>query len=176
MMAITPPQVRDKSFDVRFLSRNYETGRMDGFRRTNYKYPTIYNQVRVRTKDASKTGSGKPHKSLIRFYGPPDEKTPVWVWCDCAYFTFTLETALANKGTSSIKNSNGEPPTVKNKPQDAFLCKHLYRAADWALSQTQDKASEAMEKLMEKRQTGASAREGFTRTRSGSFPGRRFGR
>lgn len=174
LKAATPPEVRDKSFDVRIVSRHYETGRKDGFKRTRAKYPTIYNQVRVYSRDTSKTGSGKKHLSLIRFFGPPDARTPCWVWCDCGYYQYTLEWANSKNNSSSLKNSNGEPATVRNPAGDGWLCKHLFRAAEWALTRREDKASRAMDQLVEKQQGKKNASS--SQHHAHSTPGRRFGR
>ena len=103
LMRLTPSTIRDRAFSVRMLARHYETGSKDGFRRTYYKYPTYYNQIRMYTASSPAAGgSGSKHTSYIRFYGPPGPKTPVWVHCDCSYFTYYLETLLASKGSSSI--------------------------------------------------------------------------
>lgn len=79
--------------------------------------------------------TAKRHVSYIRFYGPPDMKTPVWVWCDCEFFKYTLEVALARVNTSSISSSNGKAPTVRNPQMLTYLCKHLMMAAEIALRQ-----------------------------------------
>jgi hypothetical protein len=172
MKAATPPEVKDRSFKVRITRRHYETGRYDGFRKTKAKYPTIYNQVRIYSRDTSKEGSGKQHKSLIRFFGPPNERTPCWVWCDCAYFTYTLEFALDRNNSSSIKNSNGEPADVRNPGNATFLCKHLYRASEWALTRKEDKATKAMDRYIKDMEGKKSA----SSPRSAMVPGKRFGR
>jgi hypothetical protein len=156
LLRSTPSEILDRSFTVRLLARHYETGSMDGFRRTYYKYPSYYNQVRIYSASSPAAGgSGKKHRSLIRFYGPPGPKTPCWVWCDCAYFTYYLEVLLANKDTSSVKNSNGEPPTevYKRKPWKTgtpviHLCKHLVRASEYALKLKKDLAAIRVEKEM----------------------------
>lgn len=177
LIAATPPEIQDKSFDVRLIARHFETGRMDGFRRTKVKYPSIYNQVRVYSRDMSPTGSGGKHQSLIRFYGPPGIKSPVWVWCDCDYFKYTLEVPLYDHNSSSVKNSNGEPATIRNPGNTPYLCKHLFRAAEWALTRREDKASKAMDKLVEDRSSkkGAGVMTASNRTRLPNGT-RRFGK
>jgi len=145
----TPPEVLDRAYTVRMIAKHYETGSMEGFRRTYYKYPSYYNQVRVYSVSSPAAGgSGKKHRSLIRFYGPPVLKTPCWVWCDCAYFTYYLEVTLSKKDSSSVENSNGEPPTVRNPHNVPFLCKHLVRASEYALTLKKDLAAIRAEKEM----------------------------
>jgi len=177
MMAVTPPEVKNKSFDVKIVRRYYETGRDEGYRRVRRRQPTIYNQVRAYTRDISGTGSGEVHKCIIRFFGPPDDRTPVWVSCDCAWFKFTAEVALSDHNSSDVHFSNGEPPTVRNKAKYPMLCKHLYRVADWALSLKEDKAAKAIDKMSkekekeEKRKKGAGVHlgESYSPTPFGRF-------
>lgn len=145
LIRATPPEIVDRQFTVRITSKYYEVGSNDGFRRVYNKDRPYYNQARTYTiSSRAAGGSGKKHMSLIRFYGPPDPKTPVWVWCDCEMYQFYLEVVLSDRNSSSIKNSNGEPPTVRNPQRVPYLCKHLLRSSRWALSQTRDMAAEKM--------------------------------
>lgn len=160
MIAVTPPEVKNKSFDVHIIRRYYETGRNEGYQRVRRKQPVIYNQIRAYTRDTSKTGSGEDHKCLIRFFGPPDERTPVWVSCDCAWFKFTAEVALADRNSSDVYFSNGEPPAVRNKAKYPMLCKHLFKVADWALSLKDDKAAKAIDKISEERERQEKRKKG----------------
>jgi len=147
LIRLTPPEVVARSFDVQIINKEYHTGTDDGFKRTHRKFPTIYNEARVWTRSKPGTGSGKQHKTIIRFYGPPKGSTLCWVWCDCDYFKFTVEKSLADQNSSSIKHSNGEKAIVRNPHNLAFLCKHGIKAAQWALSQRKDLASKEMDKL-----------------------------
>jgi hypothetical protein len=164
--ASTPPEILNAAADVHITRRYYETGTNDGFQRTYRKFPSTYNQVRVYTRSSQRlvkreytnkktkkthlravpSGSGQQHLSIIRFYGPPGGSTPVWVWCDCAAFTYQLEKALTDQGSSSIKNSNGEDPDVRNPMKVGYLCKHLVVTARWAASLGKDLANEKYQK------------------------------
>ena len=148
LITATPDSVREKSYGVRLLQRHFEAGSMDGFRRTYYKYKSYYNQARVYSiSSKSSGGSGRKHRSIIRFYGPVDPNTPVWVWCDCEYFLYYLEVVLSELGSSVVENSNGEQPNVTNLMKIPYLCKHLYKAQKWALTQRGNPALEKMQAL-----------------------------
>lgn len=69
------------------------------------------------------------HKVWVKDLNGVDVMTSqrVWVSCDCDRFQFTWEYALAKKGASSIRFSNGEPPVEKNPRLHAAGCKHVYR-------------------------------------------------
>lgn len=164
--ASTPPEILNAAADVHITKRFYETGTNDGFSRTYHKWPSTYNQARVYTRSSQRlvkresrdkktkrvqtrtvpSGSGRQHLSIIRFYGPPGGKTPVWVWCDCPAFCFNVEKALTDLGSSSIKNSNGEDPDVRNPMKVGYLCKHLVVAARWARGVGKDLANEQYQK------------------------------
>jgi hypothetical protein len=47
------------------------------------------------------------------------------VSCPCERFTYYFEVALAKKGASKIKYSNGDMPVVTNPHMITGLCKHL---------------------------------------------------
>lgn len=113
--------------------RQYKLSTRDGFRPSSGTSPTYSNEMRIfsRCTDGRRT-------SYVRFYGPPELKTPVWVWCDCPYFKYYLEVALTRVGASSINSSNGKPPTVRNPQMLPYLCKHLVVTADAGLRQTDD--------------------------------------
>lgn len=51
----------------------------------------------------------------------------VLVRCSCDYFTFNCEVALTKRGASSIKQSNGEKPVVRNPKMVPTPCKHLLK-------------------------------------------------
>ena len=51
-----------------------------------------------------------------------DPKT--FIWCDCDFFKFNCETALALKGSSAIINSNGQLPKITNPTGKPMVCKH----------------------------------------------------
>jgi hypothetical protein len=105
---------------------------------------TEYTNKKTKKKQVrlAPAGSGKQHQSLIRFYGPPRGNTPCWVWCDCEMYTYTLEVALKDLGSSDVKNSNGEEPDIRNPMKVGYLCKHLVAAAQWAKSLSKDLANE----------------------------------
>lgn len=52
-----------------------------------------------------------------------------WVHCSCEHFLFSCEFALAKRGSSSIINSNGEPPVVTNPRMLPMVCKHIVAIA-----------------------------------------------
>jgi hypothetical protein len=63
---------------------------------------------------------------------------PVWVHCDCPYFTYYLEVALAARKSSTVMDSNGNYPRIRNPKFKPYLCKHAYMAArPAAAAQTQ---------------------------------------
>jgi hypothetical protein len=51
-----------------------------------------------------------------------------WIHCSCEYWLFYLEVALSTKGSSSIINSNGEYPAIRNPHLQPHVCKHVYAA------------------------------------------------
>ena len=168
LIIATPDNIRERSYGVRLVERHFEAGSMDGFRRTYYKYKTFYNQTRVYSISSKASGgSGRKHKSFIRFYGPVSTDTPVWVWCSCENFKFVLETVLSGLDSSSIKNSNGEQPNVTNPLKIPYLCKHLFKAQKWALQQHGNPALDKMRSLEEKEaQVATNERSaGFTKFR-----------
>jgi hypothetical protein len=87
-------------------------------------------------------------KTYLRFFGAPSMTTPVWAWCDCPYFTYYLEVTLSSFGCSSVRNSNGQPPTIRNPQNIPYLCKHLVLTAEIALTQRRDLATDRAEKEM----------------------------
>jgi hypothetical protein len=77
------------------------------------------------------------HKDV---YENPSEKNPAFVQCDCPFFLFHCEYALAKSGNAEIKFSNGKRPAVTNPKNVPYLCKHLYRAAPLVIKAAQDLA------------------------------------
>lgn len=77
--------------------------------------------LRVRCTDAFR-------KVAIRFYGPVAVGTECWAWCDCPYFKFTCEVALAKGGSSSVVQSDGQKPRLRNPQMRPLLCKHCVLA------------------------------------------------
>jgi hypothetical protein len=107
--------------------------------------------------------SGKKRYSYIRFYGPPNLKTPVWVWCSCEHFAYNYEWVLAQIGCSTVASGydnrgvaiTNQPPDIMNEHKRPGLCKHLLITAELALRQTKDFAGERAEKATER---GASVK------------------
>lgn len=120
-------------------AREYKLSTRDGFRPSPSTSPLYSNEIRT----VSRCTDGR-RVSYIRFFGPPELSTPVWVWCDCPYFKYHLEVALTRIGASSINNSNGKPPTVRNPQMLPYLCKHLVLTAEAGLKQTEDFVSEEL--------------------------------
>lgn len=63
-----------------------------------------------------------------------DKNSPLWVTCDCAFFLYNCEVALARAGSSSVIHSNGKRPVVTNPKLIPYVCKHVYRAMFTATS------------------------------------------
>jgi hypothetical protein len=146
LIRTTPSEVRARSADCRVISRNYGIGSREGFKRSRPKYPTYYNEMRVMTRCST-----EKRYSYIRFYGPPELTTPVWVWCSCEYFAYYIEWVLAKYNSSTISSGYAnrgvrilnQPPRVRNPKQIPYMCKHLLRCTELALKETKDYASEA---------------------------------
>jgi hypothetical protein len=65
----------------------------------------------------------------IRLYGvkgAPIFDHMMWGHCSCEYWLYFLEVALSAHGASSIINSNGEYPAIRNPSLDPHVCKHVY--------------------------------------------------
>jgi hypothetical protein len=84
--------------------------------------------------------------SYLRFFGTPSLDTPVWAWCDCPYFKFYCEVVLSRYNCSTIRNSNGMLPVVRNKRMIPHLCKHLLIAAKYAVQEKRDLVQEELDK------------------------------
>jgi hypothetical protein len=54
----------------------------------------------------------------------------IMAYCQCDYFTYTCEVALAKRGASRIINSNGAPASVRNPKHIPTACKHLYKVLE----------------------------------------------
>ncbi len=142
LLRLTPSEVKKRArSQCRPLRKQYALGSREGFKRSRAKFPTYYNEQRV----YSKCTDGKK-SSYIRFFGPPDLNTKVWVWCDCEYFKYYLEVALANRNASTVRSSNGAPPRIRNPEQLTYLCKHLVLAANIGAKQSRDLVEEQLEK------------------------------
>jgi hypothetical protein len=62
----------------------------------------------------------------VKLYDGIQPASRCWVWCNCPYFKYHCEVALAHRGSSSIINSNGAPPVFTNPRQIPLICKHGY--------------------------------------------------
>lgn len=56
-----------------------------------------------------------------------------WVHCSCENYLYQWEVANTARGSSSIMNSNGAMPRIRNPRMRAGLCKHAYRCAQTVL-------------------------------------------
>lgn len=65
--------------------------------------------------------------------GIPSNDSELWVSCDCKFFLFNVEYALAKHKSSDIIYSNGKRPVVKNPKEIAYLCKHVLLAVETAI-------------------------------------------
>ena len=170
LLAVTPGEILDRArSQCRPLRAQYAIGSKEGWSRSRAKFPTYYNEQRMYTVCTD----GKRY-SYIRFYGKPDVKTPVWVWCSCPYFKYYLEVALSYRNGTSIKTDGGPtgrrpvrnaPPNVRNPHQDLYLCKHLVVAAEVGVKQTQDHASKKYEA-----EYGSDNKEASTRVSANTTP------
>jgi hypothetical protein len=84
-----------------------------------------YREFKYRTK-CPEGGSGKWHRVVVRFYGSLNMNTRVWCWCDCSYFKYNCEVALASKGSSAVIQSNGQRPRHTNSRLEPRVCKHVF--------------------------------------------------
>jgi hypothetical protein len=150
-----PEIIKRANRECHAIRKEYNIGSRDGFRRVYSRDRTYYNEVRY----YSACTDGK-RISYIRFYGPPKPETPVWVWCSCPHFLFTLEVALARYNSSSIKQSNGQLPRVRNPTMFPYLCKHLVNAAKYALQQKDDLAAQRIQSI-EQAKTAAAKQQLF---------------
>ena len=140
-MPMTIRQILDKSFPSvasasKFVVLKEDSSLVPSFRRvpSNPKLngapklvATMYSTADAH--GAAKKGRSRRYKAVIA--GMDKDKKlsegPVMVACECDYFTFTCEVALAKRGAAKITNSNGQPPTVTNPKMVPTACKHLYK-------------------------------------------------
>jgi hypothetical protein len=59
--------------------------------------------------------------------------SPTWVHCSCENYLYQWEVSNTARGSSSVINSNGAMPRIKNPRLRPGLCKHSYAAALAAL-------------------------------------------
>lgn len=73
-------------------------------------------------------GSRGPYAVIAKFYmgesSAQNDNPKLFVWCDCEYFKYHCETALAIRGSSAIINSNGSLPKITNPSGKPQACKH----------------------------------------------------
>ena len=138
------------------LRHQYALGSLDGFRRQYGKDRTYYNEMRTWT-----TCTDGKRNSYLRFFGPPALTTPVWVWCDCKYFLFHLEVVLSRYNCSTIRNSNGMLPIVRNKRMIPHLCKHILIAAKYAVREKRDLVQEELDRQAAEQEALADKRASF---------------
>jgi hypothetical protein len=162
LMQLSPKIQSQRGTECRAVAAQYGAGSRRGFQRSRPKHPIWYNEMRTTVVCPSK----RRHHAYIRFYGPPNVNTPVWVWCSCEHFAYTYEWILAQIGCSSLAtgyNSDGvaitnQPPDIRNPQKRPGLCKHLLVAATLALRQTKDFAAEQAEKAQATQPAPKSAR------------------
>lgn len=109
-----------------------------------------------RAKVLSQGPGKKPWNLTIKLYGKRrasgkmvKRSNKAWVHCDCPYFKYYVEVALAARGSSSVMISNGNFPKIRNPRMRPYLCKHLLA--------TGKAATDA--KAKKRRVTDVSARE-----------------
>lgn len=146
------------SQQCRLLRRQYALGSLDGFRRQYGKNRTSYNEMRVWS-----ICTGDRHNTYLRFFGPPALATTVWVWCDCNYAKFYLETVLSRYNCSTIRNSNGMLPVVRNKRMVPHLCKHMLLAAKYAVQEKRDLVQEELDRMAAEQEEAAGKKAAMVR-------------
>lgn len=67
----------------------------------------------------------------------PSLDNPTFVKCQCPYFLYHCEYALARVGSSEIDYSNGKRPLITNPNNIPYLCKHLYKAGPLVVKEAQ---------------------------------------
>jgi len=162
LLGLTPRAILERgNHQCHVIRKQYAVGNLDNFKRTYTKNKTHYNEMRgwIVCTDGKRN-------TYIRFYGPPKPDTQVWVWCSCNYFLFHLEYTLARLNASTIRNSNGQRPTLrrkqvidkktgkkkwvqvgKNVRLIPHLCKHLVMLGKLALQEKRDLAAEQIEEI-----------------------------
>lgn len=74
------------------------------------------------------------HQSVFR---KPSLDNPAFVKCECPFFLFNCEYALAKVGSSEIDYCDGRKPEITNPKAIPYLCKHLYRAGPDVVKEAQ---------------------------------------
>jgi len=121
LMMTTPKNIRQNIRGCRIRVVTAFEGNDD-----NGKYKEVHMQVGCTTD---------PRLVRYRFYGPSGSSLatyidePLWVHCSCEYFTYYIEVALAARGSSTVLDSNGNFPRIRNPKFVPHLCKHAYFAA-----------------------------------------------
>ncbi len=82
--------------------------------------------------------STKRYLINVRLYAAKGAKVPrrgkmkpqnrAWVHCNCGYFRYNVEVALAARGSSNVLSSTGAYPKIRNPRMKPHLCKHLFAA------------------------------------------------
>ena len=83
------------------------------------------------TTEPSHAHEPQPHKQRVDILFPAgtrdifEKGTRLKVDCDCSYFLYNCEVALARRGAADIVRSNGQWPRKTNPRGDKRVCKHL---------------------------------------------------
>lgn len=79
-----------------------------------------------------------PRYVVIRLYQDPTgeytDQSKCWCHCSCPDYLYRWEVAVSSRGSSSVINSNGEYPKIRNPRIVPKMCKHLVSAAPIALA------------------------------------------
>lgn len=130
----TPQNIRNNALNVQIQQQRFTPDLEDR--------PGVHDEWEFVAVDP--TTSGIPRQVLVRLYrsiaGGGIVDRPIWVHCSCPFFTFTCETALTLMGSSSIINSTGDKPKIRNPRQRPYLCKHLIRVVGSIYSQSGEQA------------------------------------
>jgi hypothetical protein len=77
-----------------------------------------------------------PRDGVFKFYDHGSKNlatSRIWLHCSCPFFLYYLEVALTARKSSSVINSNGAYPRMRNPQLRPYLCKHLFAAAKPAI-------------------------------------------
>jgi len=125
LLDLTPTAVRRRTANPRIRRIKDKEENKSG-----KKYRAVY----TRTAFYNAVSTGNSYTLIIRNFGtkrfPNDYKfrpsSLLWVHCSCPYFLYNVEVALTLKSSSSIYDSNGALPRIKNPTLRPYLCKHLF--------------------------------------------------
>jgi len=102
----TPVKIIENSFRVNIKPFNHFLGEDNNGSYTYFNY-------HARDLDGAR-------KVIVKVYST----NHTWIHCDCPWFRYNCEVALAMRGSSTITKSNGQPPKIRNPLMKPMVCKH----------------------------------------------------